>query len=158
MIFFLIISFLIIIFDQVTKVLITKSLDLFESVNIIKGIFSFTYVQNRGAAFGILQGARVFFVIITIALLVFVLIYLIRKKPHSYLEKTALSFIVGGALGNFIDRVFLGYVRDFISADFINFPVFNVADCFVCIGAALYIIFVLCEEKQNGNNKTDSAV
>ena len=106
MIFFLIISFLIIVFDQITKVLITKSLDLFESVNIITGIFSFTYVQNRGAAFGILQGARVFFVIITIALLVFVLIYLIRKKPHSYLEKTALSFIVGRALGNFIDRVF----------------------------------------------------
>ena len=157
MIFFLVVSFLIVIFDQITKVLITRSLALYESVSIIKGLFSFTYVQNRGAAFGILQGARVFFVIITIALLIFVVGYIIRKKPQNLLEKTAISFITGGALGNFIDRAYLGYVRDFISTDFIDFPVFNVADCFVCIGAALYVIFVLCEGKQNGNNKTDSA-
>ena len=73
-------------------------------------------------------------------------------KPQSALEKTALAFITGGAIGNFIDRVCLGYVRDFIETAFMDFPVFNVADSFVCIGAVLYIIFVLCEEKINGKN------
>lgn len=152
MLLFLIITFLIIIFDQITKVLITNSLSLGESIIAIPKLFNFTYVENRGAAFGLLEGARVFFIVITVVILFLVILYFIKKKPQSALEKTALAFITGGAIGNFIDRVYLGYVRDFIETAFMNFPVFNVADCFVCIGAALYIIFVLCEEKINGKN------
>ena len=156
MLLFLVITFLIIVFDQITKWLITNSLSLGESISVIPKLFNFTYVENRGAAFGLLQGARVFFIIITVVLLFLVVLYFVKKKPQSVLEKTALAFITGGALGNFIDRLCLSYVRDFIETAFMNFPVFNVADCFVCIGAALYIIFVLCEEKINGKNQTDS--
>ena len=152
MLLFLIITFLIIVFDQITKLLITNKLSLGESIKAIPKLFNFTYVENRGAAFGLLQGARVFFIIITVVILFLVILYFIKKKPQNPLEKTALAFIAGGAVGNFIDRVYLGYVRDFIETAFMNFPVFNVADCFVCIGAALYIIFVLCEEKINGKN------
>ncbi|MBR1969839.1 MAG: signal peptidase II [Clostridia bacterium] len=152
MLLFLIITFSIIVFDQITKVLITNTLSLGESIIAIPKLFNFTYVENRGAAFGLLQGARVFFIVITVVILFLVILYFIKKKPQSALEKTALAFIAGGAIGNFIDRVYLGYVRDFIETAFMNFPVFNVADCFVCIGAALYIIFVLCEEKINGKN------
>ncbi len=152
MFLFLIITFLIIVFDQITKWLISNELSLGESVNVIPKLFNFTYVENRGAAFGLMQGGRVFFIIITIVILFLVITYFIKKKPQSVLEKTALAFITGGAIGNFIDRVYLGYVRDFIETAFMDFPVFNVADSFVCIGAALYIIFVLCEEKINGKN------
>lgn len=152
MLFFLIIALLIIAFDQITKILVTGALSLGESKVVIPKLFNFTYVENRGAAFGIFQGARVFFIVITLILLFLVIYYFIKKKPQSILEKTALAFITGGALGNFIDRAFLGYVRDFIETAFMNFPVFNVADCFVCIGAGLYIIFILCEEKKNGND------
>lgn len=156
MLLFIIITFLIIVFDQITKWLITNRLSLGESIKVIPKLFNFTYVENRGAAFGLMQGARIFFIIITLVLLFLVIIYFIKKKPQSILERTALAFITGGAIGNFIDRVWLSYVRDFIETAFMNFPVFNVADSFVCIGAALYIIFVLCEEKINGKDKTDS--
>ena len=109
-------------------------------------------MKNEGAAFGIFQGARVFFIIVTV--LVFVLGYFyIKKNPlTNILEKCAVTFIAGGAVGNFIDRIYFGFVRDFISADFIDFPVFNVADCFVTVGACLLIIAVLLGEKNKENS------
>ena len=66
-------------------------------------------------------------------------------RPQSRLEKWALALIAGGAVGNFIDRAWLGFVRDFIMVEFIDFPVFNIADCFVCIGAGLYILYALLD-------------
>ena len=118
---------------------------------MIKGFFSLTYTQNRGAAFGMLQGARVFFIILTVAIFVLAYFYFRKNKPSGVLEKLAISFIAGGALGNFIDRAFLSYVRDFLSADFIDFPIFNIADCFICIGAALYILSVFLYDKKRAD-------
>ncbi len=146
---------LIIALDQISKSLITSHFSLGEGTTIIKGIFDFTYVRNEGAAFGILQGARVFFIILTVVICVALIVYLIKAKPTSLLEKTALAFIAGGAIGNFIDRVWLGYVRDFINLTFIDFPVFNVADCFVCIGAGLYILYTFLDlKKKNKDEKS----
>lgn len=145
MVIYIIFTLLIIALDQITKILITSSFSLGQEKSIIKGILSFTYVKNEGAAFGMLQGARVFFIIITIIVIIAAIWYILKMHPHSKLEKTALAFIGGGAIGNFIDRAALGYVRDFIMTDFINFPVFNIADCFVCIGAGLYILYVLLD-------------
>lgn len=138
-------AILIIAFDQITKILTVKNFSLGEVKEIIPRILSFTYVRNEGAAFGILQGARVFFIVLTVVILLFAIYYVIKMRPTSHLEKWALCFIAGGALGNFIDRAILGFVRDFIMLEFIDFPVFNIADCFVCIGAGLYILYAFLD-------------
>lgn len=145
MVLYLAIFFAIIALDQISKVMITSSFSAYQGTTVIKGILDFTYVRNEGAAFGMLQGARVFFIIITLAAVAAAVIYIVKARPSSPLERTALAFISGGAIGNFIDRVVLGYVRDFIEVTFIDFPVFNIADCFVCIGAGLYILYTLID-------------
>lgn len=145
MVLYLAIFFAIIILDQISKFMITSSFSVGQGTEIIKGVLDFVYVRNEGAAFGMLQGARVFFIVVTLAAVAAAIIYIIKARPASPLERTALAFISGGAIGNFIDRVVLGYVRDFISAAFIDFPVFNIADCFVCIGAGLYILYTLLD-------------
>lgn len=150
MIYFIVCA-LIVILDQMSKAVVVKNFELGESLDIIKGFFSLTYVENRGAAFGMLQGARVFFIILTVAVFVLAFFYLRKNRPSGVLEKLSISFIAGGALGNFIDRAFLSYVRDFLSADFIDFPVFNIADCFICIGAALYILSVFLHDKKRAD-------
>lgn len=142
---YIIAAILIVALDQISKVLTTRLFALGEVKTIIPEILSFTYVKNEGAAFGILQGARVFFLIMTIIVFFGVLYYIIKTHPHSRLEKWALAFMAGGAAGNFIDRLFLGYVRDFLLVEFIEFPVFNIADCFVCIGAGLYILYAFSD-------------
>ena len=154
MIIYILAAFLIIALDQISKFLTTYYFDLGEVKNIIPNILSFTYIQNEGAAFGILQGARVFFIIITIVVFLCAIYYIVKMHPQSLLEKWALCFISGGAIGNFIDRAAFGYVRDFILLDFIDFPVFNIADCFVCIGAGLYILYAFSDifTKKEENN------
>lgn len=147
MVAYIIMALLIIAADQMSKIGIASRFQPGEQKLIIDKVLSFTYVQNRGAAFGILQGARVFFLVLTAVMFIAAAIYIIKVRPKSRLEKTAIAFIAGGALGNMIDRAVLGYVRDFIATEFIDFPVFNIADCFVCIGAFLYIIYVFMEEK-----------
>lgn len=157
MVLYIIAAILIIALDQASKVLTTTFFELGEAKNIIPRILSFTYIRNEGAAFGILQGARVFFIAITIVILLGAIYYIVKMRPQSRLEKWALSFIAGGAIGNFIDRAAFGYVRDFILLEFIDFPVFNIADCFVCIGAGLYILHAFSDifkkEASQSNDK-----
>ena len=148
-------AILIIAFDQITKILTVKNFHLGEVKEVIPRILSFTYVKNEGAAFGILQGARVFFIILTVVILICAIYYIVKMRPTSRLEKLALSFIAGGAVGNFIDRAAFGFVRDFIMVEFIDFPVFNIADCFVCIGAGLYILYAFLDMKPKGKNPNE---
>ncbi|MBQ6846688.1 MAG: signal peptidase II [Oscillospiraceae bacterium] len=145
MIPYIFIAILIVLLDQITKILTTTFLNLGEVIKILPGILSFTYIRNEGAAFGILQGARVFFMIITVVVFLCAIYYIAKTNPHSKLEKLALCFMAGGAIGNFIDRAVFGYVRDFILVEFIDFPVFNIADCFVCIGAGFYILYAFSD-------------
>lgn len=155
MILYAAIFLLIIAFDQITKYIITSDFAIGESRTVIEGILNFTYVQNKGAAFGMLQGARVFFIILTVVVFVVLILYLVKTRPQSPLEKLALTFMAGGAIGNFIDRLALSYVRDFIEVKFIYFPVFNIADCFVCIGAGLYILYALMDSvRKNKDEKS----
>ena len=121
-----------------------------ETVALLQGVFHLTYVENRGAAFGILQNQRVAFIILTVLISVAVLYAAFKYKNKPPLLCLGMSFIMGGALGNIIDRIWLGYVVDFFDFRLINFPVFNVADIFVCLGAALiavYFIFFDGKEK-----------
>lgn len=162
---YIIAAILIVALDQITKILCSASFELEETKTVISGILSFTYVRNEGAAFGILEGARVFFIILTISVLLGLIYYLFKSRPQSRLERWALATMAGGAVGNFIDRLYFGYVRDFIKVEFIEFPVFNIADCFVCIGAGLYILYAFSdifkkkEEKESDDKElteTDS--
>jgi signal peptidase II len=121
--------------DQLTKYLAVKYLMPIGSYPVIKNFFHLTYVENKGAAFGMLQNKTLFFIIITL-IVGAVLIYSMIKLPENSVYNYTLAMILGGAIGNLIDRVRLGYVVDFI--DFKFFPaVFNVADSFIVIGAII---------------------
>ena len=155
MILYVLAAIFIVAFDQITKILTSSLFELGEIKNIIPQVLSFTYIRNEGAAFGILQGARVFFIIVTLAVILGALVYVIKTKPKSLLEKWALCLMAGGAVGNLIDRAIFGYVRDFILVEFIDFPVFNIADCFVCIGAGLYILYAFSDIFRKEEPKKD---
>ena len=133
--------------DQLSKSIIVQTIKLNDYIVVIKDFFNITYVQNRGAGFSILQGQMTFFYIITVIALI-VLTYLLLKSKDK-LSKTAYLLMIGGAIGNFIDRLLLGYVVDFL--DFYifayNYPVFNLADSFLTVGVILMVISVLLEKK-----------
>ncbi len=123
------------------------------SVILIKGVLSLTYVENRGAAYGMLQGGRLILIPLTIIILIVVTVYyfkLPKQKPYNWV-RVALTLIFAGAIGNLIDRVFRGYVIDFFHATFIDFPVFNVADCCVVVGAILLGFLMIFVVKENDN-------
>ena len=128
--------------DIYTKYL---SVNLFriEELEIIKNVLYFTYVENRGAAFGIMQNKQWFFILVTIIIILAMIGYIIKEKPKSKWLNLSFAFIIGGGIGNLIDRIRLSYVVDFIDVRIIDYPVFNVADCFVVMGAILLCICIL---------------
>ncbi len=132
--------------DQITKWIVLNTLTKVDTVALIDGIFHFTYCENRGAAFGIMQNRVWFFVVITIAVFIAVIWYMIKYKPKNKWLIFSLTLLMGGALGNFVDRIFRGYVVDFLDFRLINFPIFNVADCFVVIGAILLACYMIFSE------------
>jgi len=134
--------------DQLTKYLVVANMELHESIAVIPGIFNFTYIQNDGAAFGMLDDQRWIFLVLSTLAIVGILGYMFWKKPQDKLLLSALILIVSGGIGNMIDRISLGYVVDFI--DFCAFPelwkwVFNVADSFVCVGAGIMILWLILD-------------
>ena len=120
--------------------------------NPYKGtLVNFTYLENRGAAFGILQDSRLFFIILTLLIVALLVYYFVKnyKTSHKILN-IALAMIISGAIGNFYDRLLQGYVVDFIEFAFVKFPVFNIADIFVTLGSFLMIIYLIFfEESEN---------
>ena len=135
---------LIVIADQITKLLVLKYIPLHSSVDAIAGLFHLTYVQNTGAAFSSFQGMRWMFVGIFLVLTAALWFEYFKKPlPFTNFERFCLAAIYGGALGNIIDRVRLGYVVDMICLDFMDFPVFNVADCFITCGSVLMLIHLI---------------
>ena len=143
----MIIISLILVFDIFTKYLSSFYFKVSE-IEVIKNILYFTYVENRGAAFGIMQNKQWFFILITLILIIAMILYILKVKPQDILLKLSLSFIIGGGIGNLIDRVFKGYVVDFIDLRIINYPVFNIADCFVVIGAVLLCVYILFSKEK----------
>jgi signal peptidase II len=131
--------------DQLTKWLAVIYLQGNPSVPIIPEVFQLTYLENPGAAFGMLQNNRWVFLIVSTVGILAVFLYLLMKRPTSKLLCLSLSFIVGGGIGNMIDRVLLGYVVDFFDFCLINFAIFNVADSFVCVGAGLLSLWVILD-------------
>ncbi len=136
-----------VLFDQLTKWITVQNLSLHESVVVIDGIFSFTHIRNYGAAWGMLKDHRWVFLLITGIAIIVLPIILYKYRNTHILFGIALSLIIGGAVGNMIDRVFLGYVVDFLEATFIDFPVFNVADICVVVGTGLMALYILFFDK-----------
>ena len=137
------------ILDRVTKIWALNSLSKVSEIVIIKDFFSFSYLVNRGAAFGIFQNKVLFLSLITSVVTLAIVYYLIRYKPNSKLLKVSLALIISGAIGNLIDRVGYKYVVDFIMfhyKEMYYFPTFNVADMLVVSGTALLAIYLIKEE------------
>lgn len=145
-----ILSIVIVILDQVTKLLAIKHLKTAAPYIILDNFFQFNYVENYGAAFGILQNKKMFFVIMTLAVVIGISFFLIKNYYEiNVFLRIGLVMLLGGAIGNFIDRVRLGYVVDFISFKLINrydFPVFNIADISIVLGTGLILILVLLDK------------
>lgn len=137
-------------FDRITKIWALNTLAKVPEIVLIKDFFSFSYLENRGAAFGIFQNKVLLLSLVTFIIMLVIVYYLIKYKPSSKLLRISLALILSGALGNLIDRVGYKYVVDFIMLhykDTYYFPTFNVADMLVVIGTALLAIYLMKEEK-----------
>ncbi len=131
--------------DQLTKLWVVANIPLHTQTPAIPGLFHLTYVQNTGAAFSSFQGMLWLFILI-FAVFTAAIIWEFSKKsmPFTTFERWCIAAIYAGGLGNMIDRIRLGYVVDMIEVDFIRFPVFNIADCFItcgCIALLVHLVF-----------------
>lgn len=150
-VYFFISAVCILILDQVTKYIIIEKLPINSSIEVIGGFFYITHVKNSGAAFGLFQDSVGTLTIISIVAIVLIIILKIMLKLNYAFYNVSLGFILGGALGNLIDRYFVGKVTDFINFTF--WPVFNIADSFIIIGFCLIIILMLREYFKKGKTQ-----
>lgn len=139
----------IVIADQVSKYLVVAQIPLGGHIEVLPGVVGLTYVQNRGAAFSMLQNQQWLFALI-FALFAVLIVWEFSKKrmPFTTLERFCIVSVFAGGLGNMIDRLRLGYVVDMIATEFINFPVFNVADCFITCGCILLMAHLVFFNKE----------
>lgn len=128
--------------DQAVKKTVAEGMELNETIPLIRDVFHITYIRNTGAAFSLMEGFRGLLILVPVLLIgaAMVYIFLKRKKAHPVIL-LSLAFIAGGGLGNVLDRAVRGYVVDYL--DFRVFPVFNIADIFVCLGCGLLIVYIL---------------
>ncbi len=149
-----------VILDQISKALVVANLMGEPSVSMIPYLLRFTYVENDGAAFGMLDDQRWIFMVISTVAIVGLLIYLWKFAPDSPWVRCGLALIIGGGIGNMIDRVRLGYVVDFIDFYTIWDFVFNLADSFVCVGAGILFVWcvvaILKEYREEKKKKTEA--
>lgn len=156
-VFFYIIAVFIIALDQFTKWLIVKNFQLGESVEVIENFLYITSHRNKGAAWGILQGQMWFFYLITVIVIIGIIYYIQKAAKGKWLLGVSLGFMLGGAIGNFIDRVFRKEVVDFVNTYIFgyDFPVFNIADSALVIGVAMLMIQMLLEERVTKKEKSN---
>lgn len=152
-VYFLVTAILVLVADQVTKSLIIERVPENSSIEIIRGLLYITHVKNSGAAFGMFQGYTNILAIISMVAIALIIILKVILKLNFAFYNVSLGFILGGAIGNLIDRYFMGEVTDFINLSFI--PVFNIADFSLIIGFCLLVIIIIREyfkkEKSRGN-------
>ena len=143
--------FIIAILDQAAKLFATGLLPSVKTIPLIEDVFHLTYVENTGAGFGVFADYTWLLTAMTLIIIIFVVSYVVVKRPKNRILLTALTFMMGGAVGNMIDRVRLGYVIDFFDFTLIDFPVFNVADCFITVGAVVFAVYIIffSDKKEN---------
>ncbi|EHM91897.1 signal peptidase II [Coprobacillus sp. 3_3_56FAA] len=140
--------------DLFTKHLVSSSMLLGQSHEIINNFFYFTYAHNTGVAWGMFAGKLGLFIVVAIIAAVVMIVFFRKTKSEEVLTRFGLVLTFGGMIGNLVDRIFLGYVRDFIDVIIFNynFPIFNIADMAVVIGVALIIVEIVFEEYIHGKN------
>lgn len=146
---YIIIGILVLAADFISKTIVSRNMNLYETIEIIDGVFSLTYIRNKGMAWGMLQNQRWLFIAATVVIVAFIIILAIKYgKVHPTLN-LGMSLTLSGAIGNLIDRIFYPEgVIDFFHAEFIDFPIFNIADIAVCIGAGLIMIYIIFFDKK----------
>ena len=148
-IFMAVFAALVLFLDQFTKFLTVANIALFSKVDFLPGLFSLTYVQNDGAAFSMLEGQQWLFAVVFVIFAMFIIWEFSKKRmPFTTFERFCIVAVFAGGLGNMIDRLRLGYVVDMIHTDFINFPVFNVADIFITCGCILLMLHLIFFNKE----------
>ena len=149
-----IVSIPMLLLDVISKWIIRENIRQGDGYAVIPGFFNIRHDRNTGAAFGILSDQRTFLILITVAALIFIFWYSFRFQNSRWMQ-CALGFLLGGAIGNFIDRIFLGSVVDFlqfgIESKRLFWPTFNVADVSVCIGAGMLIVFLFKVQNKSQN-------
>ena len=134
-----------VVIDQISKYIVSSNMQVGESFGLVKYVLNITYLRNSGAAFGILKDHRWIFMIasiIAIIAMAAILIYFIKNKSFMWMQ-AAFALILGGGIGNMIDRLYQGYVVDFLEFDFVEFAIFNIADSCVTVGCTIFIIFMI---------------
>lgn len=139
-----------IVLDQLVKAYVVQNITLGEIKSWIPNLVSLTYLQNRGAAFSMLQDQQWFFALITFVVMGVAVWYLHKHIEDSWWLVTGLVLIIAGGLGNFIDRISQGFVVDMFHLDFVNFAIFNVADSYLTVGV-LVLLLAMLKEEMNGN-------
>ena len=154
---YFLISALLVGLDQWSKYLTVQNISLGETKEFIPGFLSLTHLRNTGAAWSLLEGKMIFFYVITVIVSGVIIYLLIKNYKKSIWYSVGLSFVLAGAIGNFIDRVRLGYVVDMLQTDFMNFPIFNVADSTLVVGVICIFIYLILDEKaaKEGKNGTN---
>ena len=149
MLYYALFALFIVAADQFTKFLTVANIALGEELPFLPGLLQFTYVQNTGAAFSSFEGQQWLFALI-FAVFTGLILWEYYKKPMGFskFERWCIAAIYGGGLGNMIDRVRMGYVVDMIETTFMDFPVFNVADCFITCGCALLMVHLALFNKE----------
>ena len=147
-----IITFIVVLVDIISKLVVRHYLPLDNSVSIIKDFLDFTYVKNTGVAWSIFDDNKYLVLILSGVIIFGIIYYIYKEKPSKFIAKLSYSFILGGAIGNFINRIFYGYVIDFIDIKIFNYnyPVFNIADIFIVLG----VMLLICDTWRCSNGKS----
>lgn len=144
-----IISLILLLIDQASKIIVTKMLASTTSLTIIPGLFYLTYTHNKGAAWSILEGKRIFLILVALIVIGSIIYYIKKNKITQKSEILSFSLIIGGSLGNLVDRLLRGYVIDFLDFKIFdyNFPIFNLADTFIVLG--VFLLFIISFRKDD---------
>jgi len=146
MIIYYLIAVVLVGIDQLIKYFTVQNIELGEVIELIPNVLSLTYIRNTGAAWSILEGQMIFFYIVTIVIVAILIYFLHTDGKNSKLFSISISFLLGGAIGNFIDRLAFEFVIDMFQLEFISFPIFNFADTSLTIGVILMIIHLVIDE------------
>ena len=135
-------SLVFLMIDLLIKIIVINFMELYDTIKIIPGFFNITYVRNTGAAFSILEDSRIFFIVITFIALIVIYLFLLKDKVLNKYQTFLYSMLIGGIVGNLVDRIIYGYVIDYLSFNIFgySFPVFNIADCFIVISVILLVL------------------
>ena len=151
-----------VIIDQITKAIVTSNMEVGETIPVIEDVFHFTYVRNEGAAFGMLAEHRWVFMSLSVIAIAAIGIYLFKFCKETLFTKIGLALVVGGGIGNMIDRITLKYVVDMIDCRFIDFYVFNFADSCVCVGAGMvilgFLLSIIKEHKEKSRKEAEKDI